>query len=414
MDKSNNKTNSISETWEAILTSDQLTGEDDAIQFYSIKKLKKRLSHLSSIYSPFQALHTVAIKTNPHPCILKKIAEWGYGLEAASLQEVILAARTGIDPKKIIFNSPVKTIRELKYVSTEFDGLTLNANCIAELDRIPMNHGLKIGLRINPISGGETTDLYDVSGENSKFGVPVTKTDKILKAVKKYNITQLHIHSGSKTKDLKKSIRGIEQVVDLAQLINQRLGLTINTINIGGGLSAGNSNKQSHIWMKQYANQLENIPKLNKDFRIVTEFGQWIHQHQGVAFSKVEYVEHFKKKSVAYVHLGGDMFVRQIYTENSRLNIQCIDNSGSLKSGKNRSYDLAGPLCFNGDYISKNIMLPELRVGDIVAIYPCGANTYGLWSRHCSRNIPALFTDQIESDAIKKVSKSWNPFLKTP
>lgn len=410
---SNNKDPSaFSETWKSILNSKELTDEDDAILFYSTNNLKKRLSDLSGIFSAFESLHTVAIKTNPHKYILKKIAEWGYGLEAASLQEVILAANTGIDAKKIIYNSPVKTERELTYASNKFPGLTVNVNSFDELDRIPINHGLTLGLRINPISSGETNDLYDVSGKHSKFGVAVTNTKKILTAVEKYNITQLHIHSGSRTSNFNKSIRGIKQVVELAESVNQCLNAKINTINIGGGLSAGDNNKESLFWMREYASQLlKECPKLNDNFKIVTEFGQWVHKHQGIAFSKVEYVKRFKEKSVAYLHIGADMFVRQVYTNSNQLNILCLDKNGNLKSGENKLYDLAGPLCFNGDYISKNLRLPELNVGDIVAIYPCGANTFGLWSRHCSRNIPALFTDQNKTDVALKVSKSWNPFL---
>lgn len=398
--------------WKAIVNSGELADEDEAIQFYSIKSLKERLSQLRHIYSRFEALHTIAIKTNPHPFILKKIAKWGYGLEAASLQEVIMAANTGIDTRKIIFNSPVKTKRELEYASSNFPGVVVNANSIDELDRIPVNHNLNLGLRVNPMSGSETDDLYDVSGEYSKFGVTVAATKQILEVFERHNITQLHIHSGSRTTNFKKNINGIKQIVDLAQLINQQLGIRIHTINIGGGLSAGDNNQESLLWMKEYANLLlEECPLLNENFKIVTEFGQWVHEHQGAAFSKVEYVKSFDKKSIAYVHIGADMFVRQIYTKTNHLKILCLDKKGNLKDGKNRLYDIAGPLCFNGDFLFKNIMLPDLDEGDIIAIYPCGANTFGLWSRHCSRNIPALITDQINTDVVLKASKSWNPFL---
>jgi diaminopimelate decarboxylase len=401
-----------SEIWKKILKSEEISEEDEAIQFYSIKNLKQRLKHLSGIFSPFDALHTIAIKTNPHPHILKKISEWGYGLEAASLQEVILAANTGIDAGKIIFNSPVKTQREIKYVSTEFPGLKLNANSVDELKRIPLNHRLTLGLRINPVNSDETDDLYEVSGENSKFGEPVRNREKILEAVKKYDISHLHVHSGSRNQNFKKSLTGLKKVTKLSQFINDKLGKAINTINIGGGLAAGENNEQSLVWMKNYVNQIvEECPELCKEFKLITEFGQWVHQHQGLFFSKVEYVNRFENKSVAYLHVGADMFVRHVYSKSNHINILCLDKKGDLKSGNKRTFDIAGPLCFNGDYLSKNIKLPHLDEGDIIAMYPCGANTYGLWSRHCSRDIPALITDQIDTDTFIKVSKRWNPFL---
>ncbi|WP_158278597.1 hypothetical protein [Rhodohalobacter mucosus] len=402
-----------SEIWKEIHKSSKLDQRDDAFLYYSIQNLKYRLNYLSNTFNGFESLHSVAIKTNPHPYILKKISDWGYGLEAASLQEVLLAAKTGIEPQKIIYNSPVKTRNEIEYASKKFSGLILNANCLEELQRIPKKNNFNLGLRINPLVSGETFNLYDVSGKYSKFGVPINKTDLIFKAVKEHSISQLHMHVGSKETDLSRPLNAIKRVVDLAGLINQSLGQKIDTINIGGGLSAGDSNSESMGFIKKYVKSIEeDVPELSSKFKIITEFGQWVHEHQGVTFSRVEYIRNFEEKAICYIHIGADMFVRNTYAPDKELKLICLDSSGNLKEGKEKIYDIAGPLCFNGDYLSRNYKLPLLEEGDFIVIKSTGANTYGLWSRHCSRNIPALFVDQIHDSKIKKVSKSWNPFLK--
>jgi diaminopimelate decarboxylase len=47
-------------------------------------------------------------------------------------------------------------------------------------------------------------------------------------------------------------------------------------------------------------------------------------------------------------------------------------------------------LCFGGDILAHDVPLPPVEVGDFVVIRDCGAYTLSMWSRHCSRGIPAV------------------------
>ena len=53
---------------------------------------------------------------------------------------------------------------------------------------------------------------------------------------------------------------------------------------------------------------------------------------------------------------------------------------------------LAGPLCFAGDYPQKGVALPPLAGGDYVVFHDTGANSLALWSRHCSRLVPPVYS----------------------
>ena len=52
--------------------------------------------------------------------------------------------------------------------------------------------------------------------------------------------------------------------------------------------------------------------------------------------------------------------------------------------------DIAGPLCFGGDFIGRGVELPALEPGDILGIRDVGAYTLSMWSRHCSRGQPPV------------------------
>ena len=53
---------------------------------------------------------------------------------------------------------------------------------------------------------------------------------------------------------------------------------------------------------------------------------------------------------------------------------------------------IAGPLCFAGDFPRKGVRLPPLEPGDYVVFHDTGANSLALWSRHCSRLVPPVYS----------------------
>lgn len=62
--------------------------------------------------------------------------------------------------------------------------------------------------------------------------------------------------------------------------------------------------------------------------------------------------------------------------------------------------NIAGPLCFGGDVIGRNVELPTIVRGDFVVIHDAGSNTISLFSRHCSRPAPAVYGYRSTGDGI--------------
>lgn len=409
---------SMETVWKELVESGLLDKKDTSVLLYSFDSLRDRLNKLKCLFENFSVLHTVAIKTNPEPNVLKEIRKKGFGLEAASFEEVLMAIEAGVPPDKIIYNSPVKTNEEIEYCSSQFPGIRINANSLQELERLSDQNIINRGLRINPVVQPDDNGLYNVSGVESKFGVPIYRKKEIIDAIVQYNVSTLHVHIGSAIQQTKKAVRGIRALFELAEEINNQRpaesNLRIHTINIGGGIPAGSNPYESERWMENYVNEiLEFLPNLKENYTIVTEFGQWIHKFNGTAFSVVEYVKELDNKCIAYIHLGADMFVRQVYSPSENLNFECISQSGELINREKVNTDIAGPLCFNGDYVAKNILLPQLSQNDIVAIKDIGANCFGLWSRHCSRTIPKIIGyDSLVSGKLSILAERNNPFLK--
>lgn len=353
---------------------------DKANYFYLKEALDYRLNLLTEFF-PAGTVHAIAIKTNNHPEVLKHIASRGFGLEAASIEEVKLAKVAGVPNEKIVFDSPVKTRSEIKYCHENIPGALINVNCLEEIERYPDNFSGKLGLRINPLIDVDTDKNLNVSKLNSKFGIPITLKNEIFKVLTDSDkFTAIHFHIGSGISDFQPNIKAFKLIVSLIEEVNlnrnqKGFSKLIDTVDIGGGIDF----KINEI--SSFTKELSNINQ-NTDLKIVTEYGKFIHETNSFVSSKIEYItKNTPESHNAFVHIGADLFLRKIYS-NMKINYP-ISVVG--KEGTNQTYRIVGPLCFAGDVLYESIDLPVLNEGDEILMFNTGANTYSMWSRHCSR-----------------------------
>lgn len=385
--------------------------QDSSLIFLSWDILNQRLNHLRESF-PAGVLHAIAVKTNPLMAVLKQIVGKGFGLESASMEELEFARETGAPASLFVFDSPVKRLSEIQTCIEKYQGLIINANSLEELERYPQNlNNINLGLRINPEQDVNAPALLNVSHSTSKFGVQISRRKDILRALLKHtNVNTLHIHSGSSMANLKASALNIKSIVELANELNslrKNQGMThsIKFIDIGGGIPADYTG-QSTFSMKDYVDCiLKEVPDLFESFKVITEFGQFIHANTCFAISDIEYlVDRKDHHELAYIHLGADMFVRKVYsTMQIAHRLQVLNSIGELKSGPMKRYDLAGPLCFAGDFLYKDIQLPILEEMDKLVIQDVGANTFSLWSRHCSRALPKVIAYSLKEKSISVI-----------
>ena len=372
----------------------QLEEHDTAVVITHLPRLRKRLEHLKKAFKS-DVQHSIAIKSHPHIELLKVISQLGFGLEAASIEEVRRALKAGCPSERIVFDSPVKTRQELAEVA-QLDGLLVNVNSLIELARIPMNARCTIGIRINPEIHTGSPELFSVGRNESKFGVPLSTRKQIIDAVLTHPVRALHMHSGSQMRDLNAQEEALNRLVTLARELNQALEQAgkdrrINILDIGGGLPTealfDHENHMSN--MQAYAQRVEDVEGI-EDFKLITEFGQWVNAECGIALSRVEYVLDGDPLKL-FIHLGADFFTRDAYTSPRPFPLSLWTDEGQAIQGPQKIYDIAGPLCFAGDYLARGVQLPKAQEGVWLAIDHVGANTYSLWSRHCSRDVPAIW-----------------------
>ena len=376
---------------------------DTAVIFYDLSFLNESVQDLVATF-PATTLHAVAIKANPLQKILNKIKTRDVGVEAATLPELHLAIGAGFTADKIVFDSPAKTIAELEFALHA--GIHVNADSFAELERIDAILRQKpststIGLRINPQVGTGKILATSVAGDYSKFGVPLNDyRHEIKEAFWRYDwLRGVHVHIGSQGCQVEMLISGIAKVLDLVHEINAELHAQqkpgkIHLFDLGGGLPVAYHRDEVPVSLGRYKDELEaRCPELfTTEFKLMTEFGRNIYANTGWVASRVEYVKPGKNIHTAMLHVGADLFLRECYNpQDWHHEMLVADRTGRIKSGLDKQrYVLAGPLCFAGDVLAREITLPKIEAEDWVIIQDTGAYTLSMWSRYNSRQIPKV------------------------
>jgi len=399
------------------LVEDIINDDDTAAVFYDLSGLDNIIKCLKASF-PSDTLHAIAIKANPIIGMLRKLNAKGIGAEAASLPELYIAQKAGFSSERLVFDSPAKTKSELEYALKA--GVHINIDSFEELEIITnMKTGIEspssIGLRINPQVGAGKIKTTSVAGKYSKFGIPLKPNRKALIEAYKNNswLGGVHLHIGSQGCSLEMLVAGVRAVLDFALEINSKFKGTernqaIDIFDIGGGLPAIYRETDSFISIEQYSEALNSeCPELfDGQFRLITEFGRHIHANIGWAVSRVERVKNETSPPTLINHLGADMFIRECYNPDDWYHdISACDSRGELKDGKTQEYMIAGPLCFAGDMLARNIKLPEMYSGDYILIHDCGAYTMSMWSRYNSRVLPKVIGYYNDGDKFEILKK---------
>ncbi|CAM9902427.1 unnamed protein product [Scytosiphon promiscuus] len=422
----------------------QLREPDHSAVVIDVDALRAAFRAVKNAFPPHWN-HFLAIKSCPLPIVIQEALHAGLGLEAASFVELYMALSHGCPADLVAFDSPAKTNQELELALAR--GTLINANSLVELQRIDSiikrqgcSSDARVGIRLNPLVGAGSIAELGVSVLTSKFAVPATpwNVQAVVDAFRKWPwLVALHTHVGSQGYSLDQLAEGISALCRIADVIDGALGKgRVRLLDIGGGLPANYESDEVSPSFSEYAAVLKkNAPSLfeNTERVVISEFGRSLVAKAAIIVSTVEYVrgnmsdrsattqEECNSQStqtqadVAIVdsgsasdapesclplidhqtlvtHVGADLFLRTSYCPGKyshRLSI--FTREGFPVGGPLIKTDVAGPLCFQGDYVSRGASLPRTNPGDLVVVHDTGANTLSLFSRHCSRRSPSVY-----------------------
>lgn len=367
--------------------------------FYDTTLLKNTLEAIKKETDKYNFCQHYAIKANANPRILKLIASYGFGADCVSGGEVKAAIEAGFPADKVVFAGVGKADWEIN-LALDADIFCFNVESLAELYiinelAIAKDKTARVEFRVNPNVDAHTHAKITTGLSENKFGINMSQISSVIKEAKTLSnieVVGLHFHIGSQITDMS----AFKDLCIKANELQDELGkegITFPNMNFGGGLGI-DYHHPNHINIPDFENYFAVFNKLverREGQNIHFELGRAVVGQCGNLISRVLYVKEGEVKRFAILDAGFTELIRPaMYDAYHR-----IENLTSDKEEK--EYDVVGPICESSDVFGKNVMLNEVKRGDIFALRSAGAYGEVMSSQYNLRNLPnSYFSEDFE------------------
>ena len=356
-------------------------------KFKSVDKLVNQLKPTDPVYcirrnsiniaskffqNKFPGKILYAVKTNPHPLVLKTIVESGINdFDIASIKEVE-AIRSVSPDAKCSYMHTVKSKESINEAYFKYNIKTFSIDTKDELIKIlnSTNQAKDLELFVRVAVSNEHAEI-DLS---KKFGAQTSEAIGLYRLTKQYaKKIGLSFHVGSQCMHPISYSKGINEI----KYIIKKTKIVPDVINIGGGFPTIYPDlvpQSLDSYFEEIKNSLNKL-KLEKKPEIICEPGRAIVAESGSTIVRVN----LRKKQKLYINDGtyGTLFDAGVpnIVYPSR-----IITSGRIISKKLTSFDFYGPTCDSMDYMKGPFILPNnIKEGDYIELGQLGA--YGLTFR---------------------------------
>ncbi|WP_374247608.1 bifunctional aspartate kinase/diaminopimelate decarboxylase [Thermomonas sp.] len=356
---------------------------------YHLPTVRARAAQLKAIAAVDRRYF--AVKANPHPEILRTLAEEGFGLECVSLGEIerVFAALPGFDPRRVLFTPSFAPIGEYQVALAR--GVTVTVDNVELLQRWPeVFRGRALWLRIDLGHGDGHHEKVNTGGKEAKFGLSAQRVDEFVDLARALDvrITGLHAHLGSGIE----TIGHWQEVVDELAGFARRIG-SVEVLDIGGGLPIPYTDDDEPFDLDTWAAGLAAIKAVHPAFQLAIEPGRFLVAEAGVLLARATQV--VEKDEVLRVGLDAGMnaLIRPALYDAWH----DIHNLSRLGDRALRDFDVVGPICESSDVFGHRVKLPAATAPDDVMLI-ADAGAYG-FSMASAYNLRALPVEAVLPDA---------------
>ena len=323
-----------------------------------------------------------AVKANPHPDVLRVLADEGLGVECVSPGEVerVFEALPDLDPDRVLFQPNFAAPAEYADAFERGVHVTLdNLQPLAEHPEVFANE--EIFVRVDPGQGHGHHRHVRTAGAQSKFGVVPDDLESLRAAAARAGTTVvgLHVHVGS-------GITDEDTWAELADFLASLAGdfPDVQTINVGGGLGVSDRPGAAPLDVDTLGALLAETRERHPQYALWMEPGRYLVAEAGGLLARVTQTK--EKGPVRYVGLdtGMNSLLRPaLYGAHHE-----IVNLTRLGEPPSITADVVGPICESGDVLGHSRRLPPTEPGDVLLVATTGA--YGAsMSTHYNLRPPA-------------------------
>jgi len=318
----------------------------------------------------------------------------GLGVDVVSLGEIHTAYKAGYDMRRAYFHGNNKTREELQYALEVGVGTIVIDNDYEYemINKIVRESGntVDVLLRINTGIDAHTHEYIKTAKDDSKFGYSVydeTIYDLIadINNQSNLNFVGFHSHIGSQIFEKTSFFEAVKVVMEFTRRVQERLGLTISVLNLGGGFGVYYTEEDRPFELAEFLREyIEVVERESDNFglnltKVVIEPGRSLTCNAGSTLYSVGGV----KKTFAgreYVFVDGGM------ADNPRYALYKAKYEAMLANKMNEeadtTYTVAGKCCESGDMLVMDAKLPKAEQGDLLLVSSTGAYNYSMSSNY--------------------------------
>ena len=322
-----------------------------------------------------------AVKATPNPFLLKILHEEGCGCDCATYTELLLSEAVGITGHDVVFSSNVTP--ELDMRKARDMGVYINlddatyVDFLASMGPVPET----VCLRYNPGGSFSLGNTIMDMPRDAKYGMTEDQMAGAITRLMKLGSKHFGVHaflaSNTTTNEYYPALAG--QLFRLAVRLRNATGAHISFIDLSGGIGVDYRPEQPRCDIGVIGEgvrvKYEEIltPNDMGDVAIFTELGRFMLAPYGHLISTVIHEKHIYREYVGLDACAANLMRPAMYGAYHHITVL-----GKEDAILDHVYDVTGGLCENNDKFAIEQSLPEIQIGDIVAIHDTGAHGFSM------------------------------------
>ncbi len=325
-----------------------------------------------------------AVKANPCGAVLRHLAKLGLGAEVISEGELARSLRAGIEPERILLGGPrqdkslVKAARAAKIGWVSLDSVSQAKTWLKS------SADVRFLVRLNPALDPRTHEHLATGAATSKFGMTFDETVRVSERLSE-RLAGFHVHIGSQIAEVEPYDEVFRQ---LSRLLERFPHAT--TFDLGGGFAVPD------FPLETFAAKVTPFVETR---RLLLEPGRFLVAESGTLLTRILHVKDGPVKHVICDAGMADLLRPALY--GARHPLHAVGQVG--KDGPLETVDVDGPLCENADRLGRDVLLPKVGPGDLLAVAEAGAYGLSMSSHYASSLRPAEAV--LENGALRLVTE---------
>jgi diaminopimelate decarboxylase len=363
-------------------------GYGSPLYVYDLDVVSARVDRLRAAL-PARVDLAYAVKANPNPSVMSRLAGLGLGADVASAGELRAAVAAGFDIRRIVVTGPGTTDEELAFAlrlgvrAVTVESLDQVGSLLAMADLARPGQGLL--LRLATPDAIEERPIIGAAGA-AKFGMLVEEAEEAIDRLRlagaiggpgaPYELLGFHAFGASNVLDAERIVGGVRWLAARAEALAVRLGAELGLLDAGGGLGIPYAEGEPVLDLRALGDgldrEIDSWPRRAglARARLVLEPGRYPVGPAGAYLMRVLRTKVRGDRRVVVVDGGIHHLLRPALVGRPQ-RIVSVGIGAPERPGV--TCDVVGPLCTGLDVLATGVVLPEPRAGDLLAVLDAGA-----------------------------------------